>query len=51
MDVVAAALLRADFPASFLVFVGLVIVVAAAVLLGVLVEGERERRRSAGRGH
>ena len=46
MDV-AAALLRADFPGSFLVLLGLVVVVAAVVLLGVLVEVARERRRRA----
>ena len=51
MDI-AAGLSQADFPASFLVLVGLVAVTGAIIFLRVLVEAERERRhRTSGRSY
>jgi hypothetical protein len=48
---VATIIMRADLPVNFVILLGVVMVLAAIVFFGVLVEVKRERRQHAGKGH
>jgi hypothetical protein len=48
---VATILVRADLPVNFVILFGVVVILAAIVFFGVLVEVKRERRQHARKGH